>query len=143
MPQTKEWVVGGIEITDKKRKFMIPVEKRDAETLDYEIKSHVKQGSRLKTDEWSSYSQLKTIPYIQYTHDTVKHKKNFVDPKTGTHTQNVENMWSHLKAKRPRVLKNITEIENYLGTYNFMSEHKSNLWDSFLQVWKTVKYNYN
>uniref|UniRef100_A0A0N5BHB7 DDE_Tnp_IS1595 domain-containing protein n=1 Tax=Strongyloides papillosus TaxID=174720 RepID=A0A0N5BHB7_STREA len=49
------WVVGGVEITEDRRVFAVPVEKRDAETLLNVIKTHVRPGSIIHTDMWKGY----------------------------------------------------------------------------------------
>lgn len=54
-------------------------------------------GTTIHTDEWSSYNQLSRSS--DYTHLTVCHKYNFVNPITGTHTQNVESFNSKLKLR--------------------------------------------
>ena len=47
-------------------------------------------GSDTRSDEWRAYSKLKNYGY---KHFTVNHKENFVNPKTGKHTQLVECLW--------------------------------------------------
>lgn len=48
-------------------------------------------------DERRDYTCIESIPGVQYTHHTVNHSQNFVDPTTGSHTQSVESMWSSCK----------------------------------------------
>ena len=36
---------------------------------------------------------------MNYTHNSVNHKDNYVDPVTGHHSNWVENLWSNLKIK--------------------------------------------
>ena len=87
------WVFGGTErITGKA--FLVEVEKRDAATLIPSIRQHIRTGSIIYSDEWHAYSSLGTSGY---THHTVNHSQNFVDPDTGAHTQSVESMWSQAK----------------------------------------------
>ncbi|KAL5500647.1 hypothetical protein EMCRGX_G012241 [Ephydatia muelleri] len=64
--------------------FLVEVEKRDAATSF----PHVRPGSTVLSDEWSSYNQLTAI--TGNTHLTVNHSLYFVDPTTGAHTQSVE-----------------------------------------------------
>ncbi|KCZ76130.1 hypothetical protein H311_02881, partial [Anncaliia algerae PRA109] len=37
---------------------------------------------------------------LKFKHLTVNHSKNFVDPDIGTHTQNIESLWSKFKQFR-------------------------------------------
>jgi hypothetical protein len=46
----------------------------------------------MHSDEWRAYRKLNKIGYA---HFTVNHTENFVDPKTGTHTQLIK--WLKLK----------------------------------------------
>ena len=54
-------------------------------------------GSVIYSDEWRAYSRLPTLPGQMYTHHTVNHSVNCVDPVTGAHTQMVERMWGGCK----------------------------------------------
>ena len=74
-------------------------------------------GSVIYSDEWRAYSGIPAITGKNYTHHTVNHSQNFVDPVTGmltitivsrtwsvfiiifpgSHTQGVESMWSQCK----------------------------------------------
>ena len=62
------------------------------ESLAVEIVKNVKQGSKLFTDEYSSYKRLRRI----YDHKYVKHSKgNYV--KGRVHTNTIESFWALLK----------------------------------------------
>ena len=79
---------GGIErVTGNS--FLVEVEKRDAATLVPLIQQCIWPGSVIFSDEWQAYSSLQSLGY---THHTVNHSQNFVDPNTGAHTQTVERM---------------------------------------------------
>jgi transposase-like protein len=94
--QEGHWVFGGIErITGKS--FLVEVQKRDANTLLPIIMQYIRPGSVIYSDEWRAYSRLPTLPGQMYTHHTVNHSVNFVDPVTGAHTQMVERMWGGCK----------------------------------------------
>ena len=56
-------------------------------------------GSIIHTDGWKAYNNIPTLSG-GYTHMVVNHSKNFVNPLTGAHTQNVERMWREVKRIR-------------------------------------------
>ena len=74
--------------------FLVKDERRDAATLVSLIQRYIRPRSVIYSDEWRAYSQLRNIGY---THQTVNHSQNFVDPGTGAHTQQVEGMWASCK----------------------------------------------
>ncbi len=39
------------------------------------------------------------LPRLDYTHKRVCHERNFVNPFDGTHTNRIEDIWSHVKIK--------------------------------------------
>lgn len=82
--------------TEKRRNElrMFVVDKRDAATLIPIIQQNVLPGTIIVSDEWRSYGQLKNLGY---RHFTVNHSKNFVDPKSGQHTQLIECYWGYAK----------------------------------------------
>ena len=93
------WVFGGIcRETDKA--FALVVEDRTAPTLNDQISKHIAAGSIIHSDTWASYQQIENIPKKNFTHFSVNHSKNFVDPETGSHTQHIERMWRELKFKK-------------------------------------------
>jgi len=93
------WVVGLYQSKNNVR-FKV-VSDRKAATLIPLIDSQVTLGSIIMTDEWKGYLPLVTNGFVHYT---VNHKKNFVDPHTQTHTQEIERQWVDAKAwmKRAR-----------------------------------------
>ena len=91
-----KWVLGGIcrETGDC---FFIPVDTRDSETLLPLIKDHIRTGTHIISDCWAAYNGIKYIVGMNYTHETVNHSENFVDPHTGAHTQRIESTWHTVK----------------------------------------------
>lgn len=77
------------------RRFFV-VERRDRATLLPIILNEIEQGSSVHSDCWRAYS---TLADHGYTHHTVNHSENFVDPTTGAHTQTIESLWRHVKLK--------------------------------------------
>ena len=84
-----KWVFGGL-CRETKACFLVPVERRDKETLLPIIRAQILPGTRVMSDLWRSYDCLKDEGY---EHITVNHSLNFVDPDTGAHTQDIENTW--------------------------------------------------
>lgn len=97
-PVREGWVFGMIE-EGTKRVVVKFVAKRDAATLIPIIQQHVRVGTTIKSDEWRAYGSLGNLGY---THLTVNHSVNFVDPQSGAHTQAIESLWSHLKRRLRR-----------------------------------------
>ncbi|KAG0427002.1 hypothetical protein DMUE_5933 [Dictyocoela muelleri] len=89
------WVFGGIDKGTKECFFHI-VNDRSTETLLPLIKMEIKEGSNIVSDCWKSYNQ---VHKYGFRHFTVNHKKNFVNPETKKHTQNIENLWMIVKKK--------------------------------------------
>ena len=75
---------------------MFVVEKRDAKTLIPIIVKNVRIGSEIISDEWRAYYSINEHGFKHYT---VNHSENFVNPKTGKHTQLIECLWGVAKKK--------------------------------------------
>lgn len=91
------WVFGAIERNSGKC-FFVPVERRNAATLCEIINERILPGSKIISDEWAAYRSLSNNS--NYVFSTVNHSLNFVSPiDPSIHTQNIENVWSHLKRK--------------------------------------------
>lgn len=95
--RSNQWMFGGIE-RETKKSFLVLVEKRDADSLLPIIQQYVLPGTTIFSDLWRAYGGIAGLPE-GYQHLTVNHSENFVDPQTGAHTQNVENMWMRFKKK--------------------------------------------
>jgi len=95
------WVFGGIERTREKNMFAIMVPDRTRETLYSKIEQFIKPGSIIISDCFSSYKRINKKFKMQ--HKTVDHSKNFKDPITGAHTNNIESLWSKIKPKIPNI----------------------------------------
>ena len=129
-PVPQQWVFGGIcrETGDS---FLYSVPVRNAVMLETAIKESIEPGTNILSDQWAGYNGVGAIldPVSQapmYTHSTVCHARNFVDPVTGTHTQNIENHWG--KAKKRNKEQN--------GTHRHML-------DSYLCEWMWRRRNRN
>ncbi len=85
----KTVVFGMLERDGRIRAKVMPDRKR--ESLQAEIKEHVKVGTALYSDEWVAYKGLET----EYQHQVVDHAMKYVDGRV--HTNGLENFWSLLK----------------------------------------------
>ncbi|KAI4293471.1 hypothetical protein PAPHI01_2745, partial [Pancytospora philotis] len=91
------WVFGICEKDSVPIKtYFSVVEKRDADALLPLIQQVVIKGSTIHTDEWPAYKKLKELGY---KHETVCHKREFVNKKNGAHTQRIESKWGVTKAR--------------------------------------------
>ena len=84
---------GGIE-RGTSNAFMVVVPDRTKQTLMPIIQTYIRPGTTVISDEWRAYFD---VGISGYTHQTVNHSENFVDPVTGAHTQSVEGHWSCTK----------------------------------------------
>uniref|UniRef100_A0A0N5BPD3 DDE_Tnp_IS1595 domain-containing protein n=1 Tax=Strongyloides papillosus TaxID=174720 RepID=A0A0N5BPD3_STREA len=103
-----EWCFGRI-CRETKEVFVEPVPDRSSKTLMEVLKRRVNEDTLIISDMWKGYSR---VIRNGYDHLQVNHKFNFVDPDTGTHTQNIERVWRSVKERNKR----------YCGTRRSMLE---------------------
>ncbi len=85
------WLFGGIERGTQKS-FLVEVPDRSRATLEPIITEWIQPGTRIMSDGWASYYNLKQIHGGIYDHSVVVHEHHFVDPEDDSvHTQNIEN----------------------------------------------------
>ena len=109
------WIFGGIDTTTKDV-FIVPVLRRNADLLIPIIQRHILPGTTVISDLWSGYRRLNEFGY---THLTVNHSQNFVDPQTGANTNAIESLWSKVKYRNK---KECGTSRKLLVTY--LSEYK-------------------
>ena len=110
------------QVHNRRRTTLVPI-----------LNSRVKEGSVLCSDKWAAYKDLEehlTVPDCQ--HFTVNHKKNFVDPDTGSYTQTVEGMWRHMKSYLPKFGLKPRYLDSYLGAFMWMRYAKQRDFDMFI-----------
>jgi hypothetical protein len=133
------WVLGGVERTKERRVFLVSVPDRSLQTLEDIISRHVYPESIIHTDCWRGYLQL--ARNFEYSHQTVNHSRNFVDPLTGAHTNTIEGTWAGVKRGIPvrnRVMKG---IDDHLFEFIWRRVYSENLWDAFIQALNEVAYD--
>ncbi len=79
------WVLGIYQDACTVRFIIVP--DRRGSTLIPIIEKYGQRGSRVVSDEWAGYRRLSDFGYI---HETVCHKRNYVNPEAGWHTQAIE-----------------------------------------------------
>ena len=83
------WVFGGI-CKETRECFFVPLPQehgRTEESLLGLIKKHIRPGSIIHSDCFSSYNNIEQK--LGHQHFTVNHSENFVDPDTGCHTNTI------------------------------------------------------
>ncbi|GFT20491.1 DDE_Tnp_IS1595 domain-containing protein [Trichonephila clavipes] len=88
-----KWVFGGVQRESKKYFFRV-VESRTKEELLKVIHEWILPGTTIISDCWKAYDCLSDEGYV---HLRVNHSLNFVDPKTGAHTNSIEGTCSAIK----------------------------------------------
>lgn len=134
-----QWVFGGI-CRETKDVFLIPVGRRDRETLLPLILKNILPGTTIISDCWRAYSILGEI---DYNHLTVNHSINFVDPDTGAYTQTIESTWWQIKRKLPETHTRHGRLHLYLGHYLFNSisrKNNSEPFDFFINYISQIKW---
>ncbi|KAL3107959.1 hypothetical protein niasHT_012867 [Heterodera trifolii] len=102
----EQWFFGGIE-RGTGRCFMVPVERRNAETLLPILQKYVYPGAVIVSDLWKAYFTIGRLPE-GYTHHTVNHSVEFVNSETGQHTNTVEGgLWQKFKAEHKKDMEHI------------------------------------
>lgn len=118
-----KWVFGCIDVdTQQSACWFVP--NRSAAILMEKIEDFILPGTTIHTDEWAAYNGIGTSRN-GYIHRTVCHKRNFVDPLTGVHTQNIEGYWCH--AKKPmKAAHGVAQAQKslYLDEFQWRWNHK-------------------
>lgn len=110
------WVFGVISTEYSPcRGYYQVVPRRDRGTLTQILQRVLLPGSELHSDDWAAYRDLERhVPNVR-VHRTVVHQNNFVDPRTGIHTQEAESAWARLKyhIKREKGIRR-GDVEDFL-----------------------------
>ena len=114
------WVFG--EIDTKTMRVVAEVcRDRKAETLIPIIQSTIKPNSEIWSDLWKAYGSLNNLGF---THKTVNHSENFVDPNTKVNTQKIEGTWSLIKKfLKKNNYRDRNHLEMYIHKWCFRRKH--------------------
>lgn len=110
------WIFGAKEIGTNKV-LLKRVEGKSKKDLIPLIVRHIAAGSTIVSDEMRTYKCSKKDR--RYRHFSVNHKKNFVNPRSGKHTQAIESQWSKFKRRYVKRSCGIarTHLDSYLDLY--------------------------
>ncbi len=100
-----------------------------------QINNHVSPKVRIITDQWPSYKQLKKNGY---NHDVIDHGKYY-----GVgyiHTNNIENVWSHLKRGIFGVYRHVSKkhLQAYTDEFAFRYNNRNNTNQMFFSLLEQV-----
>ena len=130
--------IRGVERNTKKV-FTIPVEKRDKETLLKNIKKYIKPQTKIITDCWKGYIDLK---HNGYQHETVNHKKYFKDPITKACTNMIEGTWNGFKLSIKPQYRTKRFLYNHLLECQWRKKYYNyDIWEEIIKVIKIKSIN--
>ena len=92
------------------------VPERDRDTLVPIIEERVAKCTTIYSDCWAAYKNLQQYFECE-EHFTVNHKRHYVDPTTGAHTQTIEGSWKHCKNFLPSLGLKEDQLNGYLGQF--------------------------
>ncbi|XP_075213730.1 uncharacterized protein LOC142319939 [Lycorma delicatula] len=78
--------------------FLFAVPDKTEATLLPIIVKNIRPGTIVHSDQWATYNGIRN-KNCNYTHLTLNHSRNFIDPIAGSHTQHIEGLWSLAKRR--------------------------------------------
>lgn len=105
---------------------MVHVLRRNEQTLRAVIQRHIAPGTEIWSDKWAAYANIPHWPGFNYTHGTVNHQENFIDPVTGANTQRIEANWGHVKTEILRKMRGTSSnlLPGHLAEYWWKRVHQ-------------------
>ena len=142
-PANETWVFGMADTSQTPALgFMQIVSSRDAATLLPIIAAHVAPGTEIHSDQWRAYNRVGSLPGVA-GHSTVNHSLHFVDPSTGTHTQNIESYWNRVKCKLKRIRGcHAHQAPSYLDEFMWRERHGCDSFMSFYSILRHIAEQY-
>lgn len=135
------WVFGAYDVNYKVGYIKV-VRKRDAATLLPIIQRVIAPGSIVVSDEWRAYRSIAHLPG-NYQHKTVNHSRYFVDPATGTHTNNVESYWSRAKASFKKMhVTSKPMVPSYLDEFMWRERYGKTDKMAYLNILRNIAEKY-
>jgi ISXO2-like transposase domain len=132
-------VFGAVEKGPNGRRLLLKkAEGKSRRALLPPIANHILPGTTIVSDELAAYKGLERLPNYNYLHFTVNHKQNYVNPKTGRHTNGIESEWQKLKediVKRPYGVRR-KHLDSYLSKHMWRVLFKGR--DSMHHLWRQI-----
>jgi ISXO2-like transposase domain len=132
------WVLGGIEITNERRCFLVKIDDRSEDTLLGVLRLHIRPGSIIRSDMWRGYLNLSSN--LDCVHQTVNHSLHFQDPVTGVNKNTIEGTWNGLKILIPARNRVRNGIDDHLWEFIWRRKNSYDLWLGFINALKEVVY---
>ena len=133
------WVFGGVEKTPERKCFLVPVEQRDRPTLHHWIKTFVRPGSIVVTDDWNAYKTMTELEGYDYIHEIVVHENEYVR-EDGANTNTIEGTWAGVKRGIPVRKRTESAIRGCLTEFMWRRKHKGRLWAAMVEALAAVRY---
>ena len=133
--ENKEIIMGMVQRKGKVFLKHIPTTGKWA--LLEQIQAHVDPKVRVITDQYVGY---KNIHKYGYKHDAVDHSKMYVIKGTDIHTQNIENVWSHLKRGIFGVYRHVSKkyLQAYADEFAFRYNNRKDGYKMFFTLLKEI-----
>ena len=140
----RSWYFGGY-CQDQKNGFVVPVERRDSESLIPLIDMYVERGSIIHSGERSAFNCLSSYGWI---HQTVNHSQHFVDPVTGVGTQEFESFWNQMKRKLRHFMCSQGDLQydqviEYMYRFNFGFNTRKSFEEKIWMFFEHIRAKYN
>ena len=142
-PHQEIWVFGMVDVSQQPAMgYMEIVQQRDAPTLLPIIQAHTQAGTTIHSDQWAAYRNVRTLPGIA-SHQTVNHSLEFVNPVTGTHTQNIESYWNRVKGKLKRMKGcHAHQLPSYLDEFMWRERYGGQTRRAFVSIMADIAAQY-
>lgn len=136
-----QWIFGGYCV-ESKEKFVLTVPNRTAGTLLPIIQRYILPNTNVSSDSWPAYNHINDLKE-NYKHNTVNHKRNFVDPITKTHTQHIERMWREVKRVKKRYEGiSCKDVDAHLAEYQWRERNQVTLQNAFSKAVQLISETY-
>ena len=70
------------------------------------IKEYIRLGTTIYSDSWKGYKHQE-LEEAGFTHFSVNHRYNFIDPLAGENTQQIERLWGSAKWRNKKEVRRV------------------------------------